>query len=138
MSVSIYALYDEENILYIGVSKQPAIRYRQHLTKNPKTSSLCSLEDVSNVKMYILEEVSEGLRYATEGFYIDWLKPLLNKCVTGIGQRESERRYKAKNADKVKERHNKYHQENIERRRENQRIYQEQKRYRQKKSLTQL
>ena len=100
MAVSIYALYDEESILYVGSTKNVTKRFQQHRWKQNKTTALAKYNgNIQSVKIIVLEEVSDELRYATEGFYIEWLSPTLNKCKTGITQNESDLLYYYRNRE---------------------------------------
>lgn len=92
--VYIYALYDDDNILYVGSSFDVQERFRQHLRKSGRNSCLHNVKDISKIKCVELEETTDELRYATEGFYIEWLNPTLNKNRAGSVYSEIRKIYK--------------------------------------------
>lgn len=77
--VNIYKLYDDKGNIYIGsTSRSLSARLAEH--KYQRRLDI----DFNNIKIELIEECEDSLRYERETFYIKLLSNK-NKCLAGIG-----------------------------------------------------
>jgi len=103
---TIYALACSETVWYVGSTKNPKIRERQHRLGNEHTTSKNIPKDV--VWEFVILEQSEmdyWLRKDTEAFYIQFLEPQCNKQMPGRSDKESCKIWRAANQDRFNENH---------------------------------
>jgi Uri superfamily endonuclease len=101
---SIYAVYSEDEILYVGSTCRPIEKriYSHMCSKQPKYA-LSRIKDWSNVQYTILDTVPLDEMRETEGFYINWLEPKYNRRGAGISDSECKRRWRLNNRQRQAE-----------------------------------
>tara|TARA_R110000868_G_scaffold189519_1_gene432518 strand:- start:444 stop:899 length:456 start_codon:yes stop_codon:yes gene_type:complete len=122
----IYLLYDEAGKGYIGQTTD----IRERLYRHKSTSNDTYSKYLSEWQCEILEEVENDCLEDFEGYWYNFYNELfpgmlVNKIQPGITAKESEKKYRENNPEKIRESKKKYNENNPEKVRESQKKYRE-------------
>jgi hypothetical protein len=100
MTCYIYTLHNEDVVWYVGQTTNPKRRLYEHKFENTTVSKNL---DKDSYQMTIIDTCDPEYALETEGFYINFLEPVLNLKIYRGSHAEADRIWRESNPEKRKE-----------------------------------